>query len=307
MKAKPSSERVFHHLLGSWFNVPRFKLSELTRGMSAELSSRDAKKDAIGHRYLGEVRADELLSEWASKELALLKKYNKEAKIISNKLSFQSSARVNGIGGTIGSDTSFQGTLKRFASEHIYDDLILQRKDLSRECGTMYRRGTTPVAQDMGIFSAHRDLCDDYDNPVEIFQTYGLSSYLGKDDQSVARNLAKKVSRHYSHTGTTMNGLMQQLENLGHKQVEHVEGLNVELFDFQREAVGWALERERTEGGLESFLWTKLPGQFLETTSVNQLKKKQVELYYSPVLDVFQKTKPPVVRGGLIAAQMGLG
>jgi hypothetical protein len=100
-----------------------------------------------------------------------------------------------------------------------------------------------------------------------------------------------------------MNGLMQQLENLGHTPANHVDGLNVELFDFQREAVGWALEREQ-EGGVEKFLWTKLPEQSLEVTKG---RPKSVQLYYSPVLDLFRVDEPPDVRGGLIAAQMGLG
>ena len=102
-----------------------------------------------------------------------------------------------------------------------------------------------------------------------------------------------------------MNGVMQQLENLGHAPAAHVEGLNVELFDYQRQAVGWALDRER-EGGLERFLWTKLPVECTEVIA-GRGKTKPMQLYYSPVLDLFKKEAPDDVRGGLIAAQMGLG
>jgi hypothetical protein len=33
----------------------------------------------------------------------------------------------------------------------------------------------------------------------------------------------------------------------------------VELLEFQRQSVQWALERETTPGGVQSFLWVKLP------------------------------------------------
>lgn len=101
-----------------------------------------------------------------------------------------------------------------------------------------------------------------------------------------------------------MNGLLQQCENLGHSSLEHVDGLNVELFDFQKEAVRWALDREE-RGGVEKFLWTELPleNQLYITATQSESHK----LYYSPVLDAFRKDKPADIRGGLIATQMGLG
>ena len=108
-------------------------------------------------------------------------------------MSFQSSARTNGIGGTADSDTSFQGTLKRFAAENIFDDLILQSEHLNDYESLVFTRGLTPVAKEMGIFSAHRGICDGYDEETpEIFPTFGLSSYLGKDDQ-IQRTLSNLI------------------------------------------------------------------------------------------------------------------
>lgn len=308
MKAKGRNKRIFSHLLGVWFGVPRFNLSELTRGLRAEPSSIEYKKKCLGVGRMDQAKVDKLISEWTSRENDMIKNYNDKATVVSDNLSFQSSAKADGFGGTVGSDRSFKGTLQRFAAENIFDDLVFGRKRYwsDRSDEVMFNRGETPVAAEMAINSAHRGICKNFADGPTIFPTDGLTSYLDKDDKSLARTLTDKVC-HFRRRCETMNGIMQELENLGHKPVEHVEGLNVDLFDFQREAVGWALEREHVEGGLESFLWTKLPGQFMESLSANGQKRKPVDLYYSPILDAFKKTKPADIRGGLIAAQMGLG
>jgi SWI/SNF-related matrix-associated actin-dependent regulator of chromatin subfamily A3 len=94
-------------------------------------------------------------------------------------------------------------------------------------------------------------------------------------------------------TMKSINGILVHLENLGHGEAPFVEGLNVELLPFQRQTLQWALERETTPGGLQSFLSTKLPS--LE------------EFYYHPVFESVSREKPKLVRGGIIADEMGLG
>jgi hypothetical protein len=87
------------------------------------------------------------------------------------------------------------------------------------------------------------------------------------------------------------------LENLGHESEDCVEGLKIELLDFQRQSLKWALEREKQIGGVQSFIWPKLPSR----------GEGQEDLYYNPILKQFRKDKPALVRGGFIAEQMGLG
>jgi SNF2 family DNA or RNA helicase len=90
---------------------------------------------------------------------------------------------------------------------------------------------------------------------------------------------------------------LDHLENLGHAAAPFVEGLAVELLPFQSQTVQWATEREQTPGGVNAFLWTKLP-------SVSQ---PNTDLYFSPILEELTVTKPMLARGGIIAEQMGLG
>jgi hypothetical protein len=40
---------------------------------------------------------------------------------------------------------------------------------------------------------------------------------------------------------------MMRLKIIGHVKVDFVEGLNVELLDFQRQSLKWALERDDYE------------------------------------------------------------
>jgi len=91
---------------------------------------------------------------------------------------------------------------------------------------------------------------------------------------------------------------MIQLENLGHEAEDCVEGLTIELLEFQRQSLRWALERERIPGGIQSYHWLKLP---------NRGEEYQDDIYYNPLLKLFRKDKPAVIRGGFIAEQMGLG
>jgi hypothetical protein len=96
----------------------------------------------------------------------------------------------------------------------------------------------------------------------------------------------------------SMKGLLDHLENIHHPSpVPFVEGLNVELLAFQRQSVQWALERETTPDGVQSFLWGKLPS----------VAEADQDVYYSPILERFRRDKPRLVRGGIIAEEMGLG
>lgn len=52
------------------------------------------------------------------------------------------------------------------------------------------------------------------------------------------------------------------------------------------------------EGGVQRYFWIPVPAQ------VGSSKK---ELYFCPITQHFRKEKPQVVRGGIIAEEMGLG
>eukprot|EP00531_Pseudo-nitzschia_arenysensis_P016699 CAMPEP_0116122050 /NCGR_PEP_ID=MMETSP0329-20121206/4012_1 /TAXON_ID=697910 /ORGANISM="Pseudo-nitzschia arenysensis, Strain B593" /LENGTH=1515 /DNA_ID=CAMNT_0003615881 /DNA_START=43 /DNA_END=4590 /DNA_ORIENTATION=+ len=105
------------------------------------------------------------------------------------------------------------------------------------------------------------------------------------------------VQKGFSRRSSSIKDIMIAIENLGHESEDCVEGLNIELLEFQRQSLRWALEREQAPGGVQSFFWSKLP----------ITGESNGDLYYNPILNLFRKDKPALVRGGFIAEQMGLG
>ncbi len=296
---------MFSRLLLSWFALEKFKLSELTCGMRVSPLSRNIKKDIL-RSPTGLIR--QKLSYSQTRDLAdqvedseVLREYNKEAEVMSNNIALKSSIKSADDCGVIASnDVSFDGTMKRLTSSCLIDDVL--------SLGFGYPSpliGRSSLAAKLGIVSTHREMLTDSHHKIRYTPpsyTYGFTSYLDQKEHGLAYNLHRKLQK-VSNRCETINGLLQQLENLGHAEAPQPEGLNVELFDYQRQAIGWALERER-EGGVERFLWTKLP---TEVSEVDCKVKMSAQLYYSPVLDMFSRDEPRDIRGGLIAAQMGLG
>jgi hypothetical protein len=87
------------------------------------------------------------------------------------------------------------------------------------------------------------------------------------------------ASDHHENKTTSMNGILEQLENLGHEGVPYIEGLNVKLLEFQRQALKWALEREAVAGGIQGYWWAKLPTSGCPTQ----------DIYIHPILGAFRK------------------
>lgn len=227
-----------------------------------------------------------------------VKSYNDEAEEISKGLSFRGSSKSDDCGVVADDDISFRGTLQRIASARLVDNF-----NRMKDSGYV-NLSFTPLASTLGIASGHRSMLmnSSFGSPNP---TFGVNSYLDQKELGLWKNLWQQSFRKVHRRCETMNGLLQQLENLGHRAVDQVEGLNVNLFDFQKQAVGWALDREKV-GGAERFLWTKLPEES-GIVQVNTKKTLPGQLYYSPVLDAFKTEAPKDIRGGLIAAQMGLG
>jgi SNF2 family DNA or RNA helicase len=124
-----------------------------------------------------------------------------------------------------------------------------------------------------------------------------LDFILGSKDSAFAKAVLQEDAQKVRYRGNSIQDAMVRLENIGHEGVDFVEGLNVELLEFQRQTLKWALERETTAGGIQSFWWAKVP--------TDSTRKK--DLYYSPILQRFRTDPPRIVRGGFIAEEMGLG
>lgn len=231
-------DALFSRLLGCWYDVFPFKLSDLTSGIHVKPLSETKRKDILSNGKTGLVPNE--LTEEERKELlndveddAVVKAYNEEVDKVSKTLSFKASARSEDCGVVADSDVTFSGTLKRIASACLVDDVYEKASD--------YRLplGLTGAASKLGIVSTHRNMRPTGALSIhsyEMRKTFGFTSYLDQKEYGLVENLQSSL-RKVKNRCETMNGLLQQLENLGHAPADHVEGLNVELFDFQRQAV----------------------------------------------------------------------
>lgn len=200
--------------------------------------------------------------------------------------SFGSRSRL---GGVCSSDTTFTGMLQRYASEIFPETLATGNRE------------TTMVswfARAVGVAAYHRTIHNSFDGLKFVFRPPTFETFVRNDDIPLAsENLAQECNKLVRET-KSINTILVHLEKLGHDEAPFVEGLDVELLPFQRQTLQWALEREKSPGGLQSFLWVKLP--FVED-------EKCPNLYYSPLLEYITTRKPKLVRGGIIADEMGLG
>jgi SNF2-related domain len=189
-------------------------------------------------------------------------------------------------GGLSSTDVTFQACLARFFQEHF--PTIIQRVSWSSK-----RTYTTDIiglcdGQIRGLYSQYHDCLEEK----------VVDSVCGFTDSSVAKALFSDSASHAVVSDTlSTNTLMAWLENLGHVSEPYVEGINVELLPFQKQALKWAVERERTPGGIQSFYWAKVPAT----------EGRGEDLYFNPLLSQFRKDKPALARGGILAAAMGLG
>jgi hypothetical protein len=127
-----------------------------------------------------------------------------------------------------------------------------------------------------------------------------LDALIGVKDAVVARTGFSEDTNDaliYKHNKLAYQDRVAQtvvcFESLGHAAEDHVDGLEIELLEFQKQALKWALEREQMPGGIQSFFWPKV--------------SDDLSLYYNPILHQFREDPPAVVRGGFLAQEMGLG
>jgi hypothetical protein len=289
-------------LLGAWYSMLPFKLSELTIGLPAGRNKTTAEKSSFVKNETGirprpiPAQRMELENELDEDKYQALIDYKNEASGIKSSLSFISSSGKARNGGIVDDDVSFKGTLRRFFRENLTDNYTAL-------CEYGFNSlGLSPVGKKLGIISTHRPMSGQ-SSLLSMNNTHGLKSYLSEEDLDICHRYLSEQLIARKREATGINGIMTQLENLHHQPVDHVEGFidTLQLLDFQREAVQWASERERVEGGIQSFLWTKLPSAYRYVTDK---KMVPVDVYYSPILDTFTMDKPLDIRGGIIAEQM---
>lgn len=309
----------YRTLLGNWFEIYPFTLSELSGAMKAKARcdrSWNGQKLPCPPFELSRTNRLKVLAEVDSSMKEAINNHNDSAEAFRSGLTFLAGSGREFTGGVCTEDTSLKGCLQRFVTETLPEEIFVAMMNLASDsdCRLCFVDGKVRgenidcnnlwVEKHSGVVSYHRRTWIQ-DHSKEQPRCYPDASHIGRldfflraeDVPLAASNLQGNVTSIISET-SSINGMLEQLENLGHKALSYVEGLNTELLEFQRQALQWALERERVPGGIQSYWWAKLPSP---PGAENQ------EIYFNPITVTFRKTKPKVVRGGFIASEMGLG
>jgi hypothetical protein len=234
----------------------------------------------------------------SKKKKEMEKRQNESVDQRASTYALESGTGCSVLGGLCTNETDFAGTLKRYFRE-IVPDIVLSAS--ASDLGM--------VNNELGIVSRHRPIRRDEKwvvlagcrnrkaVPPHREHPHKYASSLNDEEYPFAITSMREDAKRVRNKTKNLNGLINHLENLGHAAAPFVEGLAVELLPFQSQTVQWATEREQTPGGVNAFLWTKLPSVALPNT----------ELYFSSILEELFATKPKPARGGIIAEQMGLG
>ena len=281
-------------ILGLWFGIFPLQVSELSgllNPSSAEdiINEIDLKYGSHWSRrnvtipikpYTVNIRQDGILPgvrKSLESRLASLRNGKDENESRLTLASSNVSSFNGGVSTSRSSSDPFRDSLVRYFSEQFFLDI--------------HRLGWWPsdlVANSFGVITRSKK-CSNMLDPVLGFESVITAEICYRKDIEARGCVRLPVS---------IKQTMIQLENLGHEKEDCVEGLTIELLEFQRQSLKWALEREQIPGGIQSYHWLKLP---------NRGEEYQDDIYFNPLLKVFRADKPAVIRGGFIAEQMGLG
>lgn len=257
-----------HHysiMLGLWFNVFPLKLSDLSGTLKARSPS-----------FCHQQRPDAEALKQFKLDIA---EHNRISDARSLQLSLTSSSGTEYVGGTTDNRTSLEGVLKRFHQESF---------NATRIQGARIRKQSDWT----------RSLNHHYDESYSEYDPNLGCMLFNLRDRTFAEQFLQFPPASAFEKLNTNGGLMEHLENIGHEAELTCEGLTVELLDFQKQTLRWALERETIPGGVQALFWPQVPVQ---------MGGNKRNVYFCPISGQFRTDKPKLVRGGIIAEEMGLG
>ena len=97
----------------------------------------------------------------------------------------------------------------------------------------------------------------------------------------------------------TLNGLMRAMESAGYDEMLDPPGLQLTLYPFQRQSLQWMFDRETAPGGLNALFWREYPGA--RGGGVDHT------FWYNPMAGELRDAPLPIVSGGFLCEEMGLG
>lgn len=280
-----------NELLGVWFKLYPFALSELGAPVKAKRYSGEEVSKYLSYVplppfQLPHARQVAIVKDAQKDMQHAAEEYNKSVEAFPQ-LSLTSSSGSPEDGGMSLADVSLAGALKRFFREP-RNRRVEARTD-TYTCTKYYTEGQmSRWAQNrLGVVSRHRTMRRPNKNDYHVTRS-PLDFILTSEEAALAASCLPTTG------SDTMNSLLRDVENIGHLKAEFVEGLNVQLLDFQLQSLKWALERETVPGGIQAFFWPKLPS----------VAEPNTEIYYNPILGRFRKDTPKLIRGGFICEEV---
>lgn len=288
--------------LGTWYRILPFTLDEVKINLEVAHEYEWPKNpDLHQGGILTKKECVDAKNAIATEFKASLKAHQKtQVEQRRESYTLESSSGKPYVGGVCTNATDLKGSLLRFFRELAPELLLLKNGyiDLWPQHNLEYwiAKGAG-VCQDphraMRFAETHRKGSDKALQPLYRSK---LRPFLKGKDESIATIMSYQAAELYS-SHSSHAGLLKHLESKGHASAPFVEGLSIELLPFQKQALQWAVERELATDGVQSFVWTKLP-------SVGSPGK---DIYYNPILGNFMDSKPRLVRGGILAQNMGMG
>lgn len=86
------------------------------------------------------------------------------------------------------------------------------------------------------------------------------------------------------------------MESTGYASMEQPAGLKLTLRNFQKQTLKWMWDREKLRYGLNELLWEEWP-----------LVTGNDAFWYNRVAGEYSRFRPPVMTGGFVCEEMGLG
>jgi hypothetical protein len=107
----------------------------------------------------------------------------------------------------------------------------------------------------------------------------------------------------------TTAGLMRAMESAGYAEMANPPGLLLSLYSYQRQTLQWMYDRETQPGGLNALFWEERPSHMGHARDPleGSMAPADHTFYYNAMAGELRDERPPIVTGGFLCEEMGLG
>jgi hypothetical protein len=98
----------------------------------------------------------------------------------------------------------------------------------------------------------------------------------------------------------TVPGLLKLVENSRYRETEQPAGLTIQLRPYQQQTLAWMIDHESQVGGINACFWER-------RKVLDERNETLHEYFYCPLAGELLDKEPPVMGGGFVCEEMGLG